>query len=437
MRFLHIADVHLDTAFAARSEALRAKLQWAVREAFRRSVAAAIDEGVDALLIAGDLLDRPRISFASERLLLDGFAALADAGVQVVYATGNHDPGSGVHVATLRWPDHVTVVSGADPATVPIADRTGALVGHVTAVGHATDRETDDLSRRLRPPADASPPHVALLHALVTGSSRRDDLHGAYAPCRLDALKSAGFHYWALGHVHGRVELASSPPIRYPGNLQGRDPRETGPKGGLLVDLSDPGRPDVEFREFAPVRWEKATLDGLESAADLDSLARLAATEWRATAADRTDGPADSETVVRLELLGPSPLWRRLHEADEVETLEDELAARLDVLAVEIDAKRVRPPVRCEDHVERRDVLGAALSLIRSVRDGSRTLDVHQADLAGFDARRDASPAAYARRLLAGGGEELIVRMVAPAADEGRRAAGQTPAAAPAKDADG
>jgi len=93
MRFLHIADVHLDTSFAGRSEEVRARLREASRQAFRNAVDLAIREDVHALLIAGDLFDGDRLSFQTERFLLEQVGRLNDQGISVVYATGNHDPG--------------------------------------------------------------------------------------------------------------------------------------------------------------------------------------------------------------------------------------------------------------------------------------------------------------------------------------------------------
>ncbi len=93
MRFIHAADLHLDTAFVARSEEVRTRLRQASRDALRRLVDLALSEEVDAVLLAGDLFDGDRISFQTERLLAAEVSRLAEASIPVVYATGNHDPG--------------------------------------------------------------------------------------------------------------------------------------------------------------------------------------------------------------------------------------------------------------------------------------------------------------------------------------------------------
>jgi DNA repair exonuclease SbcCD nuclease subunit len=53
MRFLHVADVHLDTSFSGRSEAVRRRLREASRDAFRRAVDLAIREDVHASVSPG------------------------------------------------------------------------------------------------------------------------------------------------------------------------------------------------------------------------------------------------------------------------------------------------------------------------------------------------------------------------------------------------
>ena len=419
MRFIHIADVHLDTAFAGRSDDMRNRLRHAAREAFGRCVDTAVGEQVDAVLIAGDLFDGGSLSFESERFLLAQLGRLAEAGIQVVYATGNHDPGHGLRANGLDWPangldwpGNVTLIHGPDPVTVPVKGRTGDIVGYVTGAGHATARETTDLSLRLEPVPDTALPQVAILHTQVTSATGRD-VHRAYAPSGIEHLRAAGFHYWALGHVHLRQELSADPPVLYCGNLQGRDPRESGPKGGLLVDLGDPAHPVIEFREFSRVRWEKVTVSGLEGVRSLDGLVNEIAAGWD-VAGSSDSGSDDTEWMVAVDLAGPSPMWRKLREAEEIATIEDEVAARLGALGAEVRAGRLHPAAQIDDHVDREDVLGAGLRLCGDVLSGKDRLGLADTDLAGFDPERDRTLDAYLRRLLAGGAEEIMTRMLVP-----------------------
>lgn len=147
MRVLHIADVHLDTPFPGRTESVRQRLQEASREALHRCFALAKRERVDVVVIAGDLFDGSRLSFGTERFLVDEMHGLDQAGIAVVYATGNHDSvGDGGRSSELEWPPNVTLAAGLPPTRVAIRGREGEVLGHVTAAGHGTSREMRDLS---------------------------------------------------------------------------------------------------------------------------------------------------------------------------------------------------------------------------------------------------------------------------------------------------
>ena len=396
MRFLHIADVHLDTAFACRSSDVRDRLRKALREAFARCVDTAISEKVDAVLIAGDLFDGTHLSFETERFLLEQFRELADAGIQIIYATGNHDPGQELPAAIQDWPDAVSVIRTEDPVLIEVRRRMGEAVGYVSGVGHTTSHETEDLSLRLRPRADTSLPRIALLHTQVT-SARESEIHQPYAPSRLDHLRGAGFHYWALGHVHTRQQLSESPSIHYCGNLQGRNPREAGTRGGLLVDLSDPAWPEVEFKELSRVRWETVTVATLGNVHTFGRLVDEIADAW-AKARSADPGRVDTEWMLTADLTGPSPMCGRLRNADELETIADELVTRTGILGAEVRNQGVHPMVRLEEHRSRRDTLGETLRLIEAIQDETEELRVSEDDLAGFDPKRDGSPGAYIRR---------------------------------------
>ena len=410
MRLIHIADVHLDSAFATRRGEARRRLRQATFDAFRRCVELALAERVDALLIAGDLFDGQRLSFATEFRLLAEMRRLETEGIQVVYAAGNHDPGCAAAGRSLAWPRNVTVAAGDGPVVVAVAGRSGRTVGHVAAIGHADASVTDDLSRRLVPVGGSDLPQAALLHTQVR-SSVGSAGHHPYAPSTLEKLRGVGFDYWALGHVHQREELSADPPVHYPGSLQGRGGRETGPRGALLVDLSVRGQPTVEFRELSPIRWEPLESPDLASAGTVEELAADLETAWRrARAEDR--GGAETEWMAAITLAGASPLWRELADPDERAVLADEVANRIGALGCEVDARRVHPPAVVEDHAGRQDVLGAALDLAGRVRSGQERLGIAEGELAGFDRGRDDTVDQYVGRLLEGAEEELLVRML-------------------------
>jgi DNA repair protein SbcD/Mre11 len=84
--------------------------------------------------------------------------------------------------------------------------------------------------------------NIGVLHTSLDGTRG----HDGYAPCTVHDLTRFGYDYWALGHVHAAEIVSRDPWIVYPGNLQGRNVRETGAKGAMRVTVED-GRIDVSI----------------------------------------------------------------------------------------------------------------------------------------------------------------------------------------------
>lgn len=411
MRFVHVADVHLDTSFAGRSEAVRNRLREASRESFRSAVDLAIREDVHAFLIAGDLFDGERLSFQTERFLLEQTGRLADHGICVVYATGNHDPGSDeTGPRPLPWPANVRVAADPTPQRMQVQDQAGTPVGYVTTIGHESSRESRDLSRLL-PRPEGELPEVGVLHTQVH-SSIGADLHDSYAPSELGFLARAGYDYWALGHVHIRQELAEDPPIWYSGSLQGRTHADQGERGALLVDLSDRDAPAISFRSLAPVRWETIEVTRLDDVRSLDELERRVQMTWRSIR-DEEPGASGTEWMVRVQLRGACPLWPELQVEEDRDVLSSELKDLLGALDVVVETTGVHPVVPLDEHRTRIDVLGEALRLAESIRaSGDHLSSVVGESLAESTLDDPASVAAYVRALLDEADAELAARLL-------------------------
>jgi len=407
VRLLHLADVHLDTAFEGRSAALREHLRDALRTAFERAVDCAIDEAVHAVLLAGDLFDDDRLSVATEAFLIDQVGRLDDAGIDVVYATGNHDPGgSGFRAAQIDWPDRFHYVDTRTPTTIPLTGPDGEPRATVVAAGHVDAHEDTNLAARF-PAADGPGPTIGLLHAHVT-SARRVEAHDRYAPCTVEDLRAPGYDYWALGHVHTRQQVDEAVPAWYPGNLQGRSPRETGARGGLLVMLAPDRPPDVAFRPFAPTRWEHLPLDDLSTVDTVQALVQTAAAAHRETARDA----AATDWLLRVSLRGPCPMADRLADPDQRAELEQVLRERLDVRDVTVRTRHLVPPVDPDAFRGETHLIGEVLALLERARADDEVLDAVAPDvLAGSDGD-PAARRAYLRSLLEGLDREAVARLL-------------------------
>ena len=98
--------------------------------------------------------------------------------------------------------------------------------------------------------------NIGLLHT-ACGSTEHDN----YAPCTPAELRAKGYDYWALGHVHQRLELSRDPWIVFPGNVQGRHIREEGSKGASLVRVEAGRVAAVTHHALDVLRWRRLVVD--------------------------------------------------------------------------------------------------------------------------------------------------------------------------------
>lgn len=270
MRFIHAADIHLDSprgGLDRESDAPVDEIQQAPRRALENLVRACLEERVDFLLIAGDLYDGDWRDFRTGLFFLDQMRKLQAADIPVFVIAGNHDAANKM-TRTLSLPENVTMFPAKEATTVRIEPLQVAVHGQ----SFARAAVLDNLSEKY----PAKVPgwfNVGLLHTCGTSTE-----HERYAPCTPDGLQRRGYDYWALGHVHKRQPLheADAPPIHFPGNLQGRHIRETGAKGCLLVTVDDRGDVSTEFRPLDVFRWEMCDVDAAAAERADDVVQRFA-----------------------------------------------------------------------------------------------------------------------------------------------------------------
>jgi len=254
-KFIHAADLHLDSPLlglaryeGAPGEALRA----ATRRALENLVHTALEEDVNFVLIVGDVYDGDWPDHSTGLFFARQMARLRDANIPVYLIAGNHDAQS-VMTKSLQLPDNVHRFSTRKAETKQLEAIGVAIHGQ----GFATRAVMTDLSAGY-PKAVAGAWNIGLLHTSLTGYEGHDN----YAPCTAEGLKKLGYDYWALGHIHKQEAVrVFGPAIWFPGNIQGRHIRETGPKGCLVVTVDDQGEHEIDFRELDVVRWAEITVD--------------------------------------------------------------------------------------------------------------------------------------------------------------------------------
>ena len=326
LRFIHAADLHLDSPFrglANASTKLRDELQAATLGAFERIVDHTIESKADFLVLAGDLYDSKDRSLRALVAFRRQMERLAERDISVYIVHGNHDPLNGWG-SEFQLPPNVTTFSGK-PATEPVIRR-GKEIARVSGISYARERVTENLAATMKPDSD-SPYSVAVLHANVAGQTG----HADYAPVTLDELVSSGFDYWALGHVHTRSVLAEDPStVVYPGNPQGRNPREAGSRGCVQVDVDRNGDAHLSFVETNLAQWTHLEI-AIQTHTRIDSLVDALLEQGRAAAASFR-GPV----VARCTLRGTGPLHADLQRDGMADELSEQLRSVLPVESVRI-----------------------------------------------------------------------------------------------------
>lgn len=321
VRFVHCADLHLDTPFRGVSDVapdVGRALNEATFQSWTTIVDLAVREQVDFVVVAGDVYDSSDRSLRAQFRFRDGLERLAERGIPSFVAFGNHDPLSGWS-NTLDWPEAVHTFGPEAVDNCPVI-RAGSTIATVHGISYPKEAVTENLSRRFERP-DPSLPSVAVLHANVGG----DTAHLPYAPATVQELSSTGFTYWALGHVHAhRVLRTDSPAIVYPGCSQSRQPNETGAKGCCLVTVAGGRTPDVRFVPTDAVRFHQGAVD-ISACASVDA-ARRVVTEHCRVAAAAADG---RPLVARLSLGGRTSLHRQLARAGAAPELVADLREEL------------------------------------------------------------------------------------------------------------
>lgn len=263
MRILHTSDWHIGRTFHEHStlEAVRAVLV-AIPDIVR-------ERNIDVVLVAGDVYDVANPSAEAVKVFQEAVLAILATGAKIVMTSGNHDSAarlgvvgafssaSGLHVitdpASISSPIELVDEHGAvDIYGIPYLQP--ELIRRVDWVpeGAASQKDVvlaamDQVREAIAARVSAGRRALVLAHTFVAG--REDEpfaerriakplVAGGVDSVPLNAFE--GVDYAALGHIHGRAELAQN--VRYSGAVLHYSFKDAGkPRGGWIIDLGPTG----------------------------------------------------------------------------------------------------------------------------------------------------------------------------------------------------
>jgi exonuclease SbcD len=316
---LAIGDVHLGTACSGVPDEISS---WGLdpgeltpAAALKLSVDFAIEQKLDAVLFAGDVVESSNARFEAMLPLEEGIRRLLDAGIQVIAVAGNHDVEALPRLAALidgftllgtggRWESRAITKN-----KVPVAEVIG------WSFGERFVRQSP-VAQLLAEPVEKPSlpiPRIGLLHADLDASG------GHYAPIRQAELDNTGYDAWLLGHIHkpsldSLTASTGSPPSGYLGSLVGLDPSEAGPHGPWILKVPYGGTLHMEQVPLAPLRWEhvSVSIDGLEHVEDVPD--RLLDEAGKIVRQLGESGTMPRALGLRVRLTGASPRYEEIRQ---------------------------------------------------------------------------------------------------------------------------
>ncbi len=293
IKILHTGDLHLDSPFSRLDPRRSEEGRRSLRESFSRLCAYVRENGVDLVLMAGDLFDSEYVSSRTAALLIEELSACPRT--VFVIAPGNHDPyTSGSLYASGRLPENVRVFSTEALSSFVIPELNTVVYGWAFTsermescplVGKHAEEEGDRL-RLLCAHGDLGTPL------------------SPYCPITREDLAAFGVDYAALGHKHipFGAEKGERPAYAYCGCLVGRSFDEPGIGGAELITARRTENGYTLKREripFADRRYASVTVDltGVSSEKEVGRRIKSAVTEHGFS----------EDTALRVTFTGATP----------------------------------------------------------------------------------------------------------------------------------
>lgn len=252
IKLLAVGDLHLGRQPTGLPASLRDRAsELGPAAAWHRVVAGAIEAGVDAVVLAGDVVERENDFFEAYRELDAGVGKLLAAGIEVLAVAGNHDvlvlPRLADQIEGFRllgrggaW-QRATVERGAE-----------ALTLH----GWSFPQREVTVSPLAGARFETGPGvNLGLLHC------DRDQASSRYAPVTSAELRAAGLDGWLLGHIHAPDRLTREELCGYLGSVTGVNAGEGGLHGPWLITVARGRITDVRQWPLAPLQWRTLDID--------------------------------------------------------------------------------------------------------------------------------------------------------------------------------
>lgn len=325
----------------------------------------AVNQGVDAVVVAGDLVDNVN-RYAEAFGAVESVATrLAEAGIPLIVVAGNHDAGVLPDLADAI--DHLELLGrNGRWERRSLTDADGEPRLHLDGWSFP-DPYFDESPVGSYDLGEDGVPRLGVVHADLSDEDR-------YAPVTVDELATSGHAAWVLGHLHVPGTRHDTPPVLYPGSLQPLDPSETGGHGAWLLSVGTDGTVDTEPLGSATLQYE----DVVVSATPEQGFHDVVDTTREQLREVVTECSADTELLaIRVVVEGRTDahadLRSRREELEQTELTDGGTAVR--VIDVDINTT---PSIDLAERAGGDDPIGYLAGLLRALDDDDEPLDPYQ-----------------------------------------------------------
>ena len=261
MRFVHIADMHFDAPFTSLNsrEDLGEKRRLEQRNAFKRMINYIKENEIEYLFIAGDLYEHEYVKRSTIEYISKLFDEIPNT--KIFISPGNHDPYlKNSYYETYEFGDNVYIFNNS--RIEKYEDENVNIYGMAFNEFYMDESPLENLILPY-----SNKPNILLAHCDLNGSKDKEGF--SYNPILESKLKSIGFDYCAIGHVH-KNNLENQNRIFYPGSTISLGFDELGDHGMIVAELTK-DKFYMEFSELDDRKFEEIELqvDDLKSKEDL------------------------------------------------------------------------------------------------------------------------------------------------------------------------
>lgn len=237
MKFVHIADMHFDSPFIKLSDKnilgdLRRLEQ---RKVFKKIIEYIKENGIKYLFISGDLYENQYVKQSTIEYINNLFEQIPET--KIFISPGNHDPFiKNSYYNKFNWSKNVKIFNSK---IEKIETEEADIYGFGFNDFYCTGCNIEDFEVR-----NKNKINILSIHGTIDGASIEEKQYNSMSK---NILKSKGFDYVALGHIHKLdYNTEENQYIVYPGSTVSLGFDELGEHGMIVGDL-EKGNLKLEF----------------------------------------------------------------------------------------------------------------------------------------------------------------------------------------------